>query len=93
MTAASYANTSTVSARVAASSESRKSGTSLGMDKKQPADNNKAYYYHFDGLGSVVALSNSNGDSCQSYVCSTKNNLHVPIVSKTIRHTEVLYER
>ncbi|MFB0554819.1 MAG: RHS repeat-associated core domain-containing protein [Phycisphaerae bacterium] len=30
-------------------------------------DNNKAYYYHFDGLGSVVALSNSNGDSCQSY--------------------------
>jgi RHS repeat-associated protein len=31
------------------------------------ADNNKAYYYHFDGLGSVVALSNSNGDSCQSY--------------------------
>jgi len=37
------------------------------MDKRQPADNNKAYYYHFDGLGSVVALSNSNGDSCQSY--------------------------
>jgi len=31
------------------------------------ADNNAAYYYHFDGLGSVVALSNSNGDSCQSY--------------------------
>ena len=37
------------------------------MDKRQPADNNKAYYYHFDGLGSVVDLSNSNGDSCQSY--------------------------
>ncbi|MFB0552415.1 MAG: RHS repeat-associated core domain-containing protein, partial [Phycisphaerae bacterium] len=52
---------------VAASSKSRKSGTSLGMDKRQPADNNAAYYYHFDGLGSVVALSNSNGDSCQSY--------------------------
>jgi len=31
------------------------------------ADNNKAYYYHFDGLGSVVALSDSDGDSCQSY--------------------------
>ncbi len=30
-------------------------------------DKNKAYYYHFDGLGSVVALSNSNGDSCQGY--------------------------
>ena len=37
------------------------------MDTRQSADNNKAYYYHFDGLGSVVALSNSNGDSCQSY--------------------------
>ncbi len=31
------------------------------------AANNAAYYYHFDGLGSVVALSNSDGDSCQSY--------------------------
>jgi len=31
------------------------------------ADSNAAYYYHFDGLGSVVALSNSNGDTCQSY--------------------------
>jgi RHS repeat-associated protein len=40
---------------------------SLGMDKRQPADNNMAYYYHFDGLGSVVALSNSYGNSCQSY--------------------------
>jgi len=37
------------------------------MDKRQPADSNTAYYYHFDGLSSVVALSNSNGDSCQSY--------------------------
>ena len=31
------------------------------------ADSNAAYYYHFDGLGSVVALSDSDGDSCQSY--------------------------
>jgi len=31
------------------------------------ADNNAAYYYHYDALGSVVALSNSNVDSCQSY--------------------------
>ena len=31
------------------------------------AANNAAYYYHFDGLGSVVALSDSDGDSCQSY--------------------------
>ncbi|HUU19592.1 MAG TPA: hypothetical protein VMW72_20750 [Sedimentisphaerales bacterium] len=76
MTPASYANTSTVPALgVAASSESRKSGTSLGMDTRQSADNNKAYYYHFDGLGSVVALSNSNGDSCQSYEYSAYGQL------------------
>ncbi len=28
---------------------------------------NNAAYYHYDGLDSVVALSDSNGDSCQSY--------------------------
>ena len=47
------------------------------MDKRQPADNNKAYYYHFDGLGSVVALSNSNGDSCQSYEYSAYGQVAV----------------
>ena len=31
------------------------------------ADSNAVYYYHFDGLDSVVALSDSDGDSCQSY--------------------------
>jgi len=31
------------------------------------ADSNAMYYYHFDGLGSVVALSDSNGDSVQTY--------------------------
>ena len=31
------------------------------------ADSNAAYYYHFDGLGSVVALSDSNGDTVQTY--------------------------
>ena len=30
-------------------------------------DSNVVYYYHFDGLGAVVALSDSDGDSCQSY--------------------------
>jgi RHS repeat-associated protein len=31
------------------------------------ADNNEVYYYHFDGLGSVVVLSDSEGDAVQSY--------------------------
>ena len=31
------------------------------------AANNAVYYYHFDALGSVVALSDSNGDSVQTY--------------------------
>jgi RHS repeat-associated protein len=31
------------------------------------ADSNAVYYYHFDGVGSVAALSDSDGDSVQSY--------------------------
>ena len=31
------------------------------------ADSNKKYYYHFDGLGSVVALSNSSGNVVERY--------------------------
>jgi RHS repeat-associated protein len=30
-------------------------------------DSNAVYYYHFDGLGSVVALSDSSGDTVQVY--------------------------
>jgi len=31
------------------------------------ADSNAFYYYHFDALGSVVALSDSSGDTVQTY--------------------------
>ena len=31
------------------------------------ADSNAVYYYHYDGLGSVVALSDENGDTVQTY--------------------------
>ena len=31
------------------------------------ADSNEPYYYHYDGLGSVVALSDSSGDTVQTY--------------------------
>ena len=31
------------------------------------ADSNAVYYYHYDGLGSVVALSDSAGDTVQTY--------------------------
>jgi RHS repeat-associated protein len=31
------------------------------------ADSNAVYYYHFDGLGSVVALTDANGTTVQSY--------------------------
>jgi len=31
------------------------------------ADSNATYYYHHDGLGSIVALSDSNGDTVQTY--------------------------
>ncbi|MHC4575259.1 MAG: RHS repeat domain-containing protein [Planctomycetota bacterium] len=31
------------------------------------ADNNAVYYYHFDGLGSVIALSNENKEIIERY--------------------------
>ena len=31
------------------------------------ADSNAAYYYHYDALGSVIALSDSSGDTVQTY--------------------------
>jgi hypothetical protein len=31
------------------------------------ADNNAVYYYHFDGLGSVIALSNENREIIERY--------------------------
>jgi len=31
------------------------------------ADSNAVYYYHFDALGSVVALSDASGDTVQTY--------------------------
>ncbi len=31
------------------------------------ADGNAVYYYHFDGLGSVAALSDANGDVVERY--------------------------
>jgi RHS repeat-associated protein len=31
------------------------------------ADGNAAYYYHYDALGSVIALSDSSGDTVQTY--------------------------
>ena len=43
----------------------------LGIDEPicmiDVADNNAVYYYHFDGLGSVVALSNVNGEIVEQY--------------------------
>lgn len=31
------------------------------------ADGNTVYYYHFDGLGSVIALGDQNADLVESY--------------------------
>ncbi|MFC1765443.1 RHS repeat-associated core domain-containing protein [Planctomycetota bacterium] len=33
----------------------------------ETAENNAAYYYHTDGIGNVVALSDDNGDTVQTY--------------------------
>ena len=44
-----------------------KAGRAWGWMKDIVLDNDAEYYYHRDGLGSVVALSDSNGDTVQTY--------------------------
>ena len=41
------------------------------------ADDNATYYYHFDALGSVVALSDSDGDTVQTYEYSVYGEVAV----------------
>ncbi|OHB74477.1 MAG: hypothetical protein A2Z25_22810 [Planctomycetes bacterium RBG_16_55_9] len=41
------------------------------------ADANATYYYHFDALGSVVALSDSSGDTVQTYEYSVYGEVAV----------------
>jgi RHS repeat-associated protein len=41
------------------------------------ADSNAVYYYHFDALGSVVALSDSAGDTVQTYEYSVYGQVAV----------------
>jgi len=44
----------------------RTSGIIVGRPR-EVADSNAVYYYHYDALGSVVALSDAGGDTVQTY--------------------------
>jgi len=41
------------------------------------ADSSATYYYHYDGLGSVIALSDSSGDTVQTYEYSVFGDVFV----------------
>ncbi len=47
------------------------------------ADASATYYYHFDALGSVVALSNSTGDTVQTYEYSVYGEVAVEDANHT----------
>ncbi len=47
------------------------------------ADASAAYYYHFDALGSVVALSNASGDTVQTYEYSVYGEVAVEDANHT----------
>ncbi|MHC4464558.1 MAG: hypothetical protein ACYS30_24480, partial [Planctomycetota bacterium] len=55
------------------------------------ADSNAVYYYHFDGLGSVVALSDSDGDSVQSYEYSIYGQVAAPSQSLYVHRQTIRY--
>ncbi len=47
------------------------------------ADSNATYYYHFDALGSVVALSSASGDTVQTYEYSIYGEVAVEDANHT----------
>ena len=47
------------------------------------ADSNAVYYYHFDALGSVVALSDGSGDTVQTYEYSVYGEVAVEDANHT----------
>jgi RHS repeat-associated protein len=47
------------------------------------ADSNAAYYYHYDSLGSVIALSDSTGDTVQTYEYSVFGEVAVEDANHT----------
>ncbi len=58
-----------------------------GVDKPvsmiEVADSNATYYYHYDALGSVIALSDSSGDTVQTYEYSVYGEVAVEDANHT----------
>ena len=51
------------------------------------ADSNTVYYYHFDGLGSVVALSDSTGSTVEQYSYDVFGEVTIRDANDEIRAT------
>ena len=52
-------------------------------------DSNEPYYYHFDGLGSVMALSDANGVIAEQYAYDIFGQPAIQAGACTIGNTEV----
>jgi len=58
-------------------------GTDQPICMIEVADNNAKYYYHYDALGSIVALSDSDGDTVQTYEYSVYGEVAVEDANHT----------
>ena len=54
------------------------------------ADDNEIYYYHYDGLGSVVALSKDNGEVAERYTYNAFGGVTIRDANDAIRDTSTV---
>ena len=55
------------------------------------ADSNAGYYYHFDGLGRVAALSNVNGEIVEAYSYNVFGEPTIRATGYSFTHSQLIF--